>query len=183
VATVSLTLNGYTAAAPTTGDNSADVGILLADPNNNKNLQIMRCAGNGGAGSSQAGVNITIVDTGLAIPACAGASRGNWVPGSGSSWAPSAYDDTARDSEASPSYGFSIYNSAASLGTGTLNGVFEGEPVNGTWSLYLADDGIAEGAAISFPLEHHDHVHGSVDPQLHQFECEPDDGVYIWTEQ
>jgi hypothetical protein len=46
VATVSITLNGYTAAAPITGDNSADVGILLADPNS-KNLQIVRCAGNG----------------------------------------------------------------------------------------------------------------------------------------
>jgi hypothetical protein len=149
VSTVTLTMNGYTSAAPTTGDNSADVGILLADPNG-KNLQIMRCDGNGASGSAADNVNITIADTGTVIPACAGGARGGWSPTSGSTWAPSAYDDTARDDEVSPSYGFTIQDSAASIGTGTLDGVFEGEPVNGTWNLYLADDGVGFGADISF---------------------------------
>ena len=149
VSTVSLTLNGYTSAAPTTGDNSADVGILLADPNS-KNLQILRCAGNGSSGSGANNVNVVIVDGGSTIPACAGGNRGGWMPSSEPTWAPGAYDDSARDLEVSPNYGVTIGNSASSIGTGTLNGVFLGEPVNGTWNLYLADDGVGFGAGISF---------------------------------
>ena len=153
VATVTLTLNGYTTAAPITGDNSADVGILLADPSG-KNLQIMRCDGNGASGSAANNVNITLADGGTVIPSCngVGGTRGGWSPTSGSTWAPGAYDDTDRDNEASPDYGVTIQNSAAGLGSGTLDGVFQGEQVNGTWNLYLADDGVADGILLDFLL-------------------------------
>jgi subtilisin-like proprotein convertase family protein len=144
-----LTLNGYTAAEPLSGgDNSADVGILLADPNS-KALQIMRCAGNGGGGSSQNNVNITIADGGTAIPACDGAipPRGNWTPANNSTWAPTAY--SGRSGNPSPTYPIAFV-SAAPLGSGTLTNTFQGEPVNGTWKVYLADDGDAFGADITF---------------------------------
>jgi hypothetical protein len=153
VSYVTLTLNGYNAAGPTSGgDNSADVGVLLTDPSGN-NLQIMRCAGRGGGGSSQTSLNLTFQDGATAIPPCTGST--NWKVTGAQTYAPSAYDDTARDDEASPSYGISPITSAATLGSGTLGhsgsaGVFTGDAVNGTWSLYLADDGVEFGANISF---------------------------------
>jgi hypothetical protein len=148
VATVTLTLNGYSAAGPSTGDGSADVGILLADPGT-KNLQIMRCMGRGT--DTQGPSNITIADGGTAIPACDGTTppRGDWAPANPSTWAPTAYSGR---NNASPTYtpGPAIGASAAPLGSGTLTNTFQGEPVNGTWNLYLADDGIQGGASITF---------------------------------
>jgi uncharacterized protein (TIGR03437 family) len=152
VAFVTATMNGYNATGPSAdGNNSADVGILLADDSHN--LQIVRCAGNGGSGSSQTNLNLTLADGAPPIPACTGAT--DWPVTGNQTYAPSAYDDSLRDFEASPNYGVTIQSSAATLGSGTLGhsgsaGVFTGDVVNGTWNLYLVDDGISSGAGISF---------------------------------
>ena len=116
VAFVTATMNGYNATGPSAdGNNSADVGILLADDSHN--LQIVRCAGNGGSGSSQTNLNLTLADGAPPIPACTGAT--DWPVTGNQTYAPSAYDDSLRDFEASPNYGVTIQSSAATLGSGT----------------------------------------------------------------
>ncbi len=146
VASVSVTLNGYTAAAAPTGSGSADVGVLLEGPISGSvkpNLQIMRWLGRGTNGQNN--LTVIIQDGGAAIPGGDGNVNG-WT--AGGTFSPSVYNDTARDGEASPNYGVTIQHSAAPLGTSTLTSVFGGQPVNGNWNLYLADDG--SNASISF---------------------------------
>ena len=146
VSAVTLLLHSYNALtlAGSGDNNSRDVGVVLEGPlrgSSKPNLQIMRFLGRGGAGSHQTNVDLAFADGNTAIPG--GATGEDWVATSGT-FAPTAYDDSALNGEASPNYGFTIA-SAAPLGTSTLTGVFTGDSVNGSWNLYLADDGANAG--------------------------------------
>jgi hypothetical protein len=147
VSSLAVRLNSYTALGTGSNDNSSrDVGVVLEGPlkgASKPNLQIMRFLGRGGAGSNQSNLTVTLQDGSPAIPGGpAGGTANDWS--SGGTFAPTAYDDSGVTGEASPSYGFTIA-SAAPLGTSTLTSVFTGDSVNGSWNLYLADDGANAG--------------------------------------
>jgi len=136
VSSVTVTLNGYNASPAITGSGSADVGILLTDPNG-RNFQFIRDVGRGTNG--QTNLTVKIQDGATQIPS----GTNTWT--TSGTFGPTA---NAGAFENSPAYGLGTINSAAPLGTSTFASVFTGEPVNGNWNLYLADDGT--DAAVSW---------------------------------
>ena len=120
---------------------SRDAGILLQSPDG-RNLQVLRAVGT--AGSNASAITVTIQDGGTAMPNQSGTGVGAFnVTGT--------YRPTANVGRVgtNPSYspGPAIINNAsdsltAPVGNQTLNGVFVGAGVNGTWNVYLADDGV-----------------------------------------
>src|SRR5580704_11930246 len=145
VATVSVTLHGYTSLQSGGGDpetSSRDMGLLLISPSGH-NHQLMRCVGYPTAAESS--VTLTIQDGGAAFPNCLTAS-GAFASGT---YAPSAYPDGS-NANTNPNYasvisGFGTLNNPQSNGSHTMNsvsGVFTGDTINGDWKLYLVTDAL-----------------------------------------
>ena len=145
VATVSVTLHGYTSLQSGGADpetSSRDMGLLLISPSGH-NLQLMRCVGDPTAAESS--VTLTIQDGGAAFPNCLTAS-GAFASGT---YAPSAYPDGS-NANTNPNYasvisGFGTLNNPQSNGSHTMNsvsGVFTGDTINGVWKLYLVTDAL-----------------------------------------
>ena len=141
VATVTLRLNGYTARSSNTSGNCAsilcgssrDAGILLQSPDG-RNLQVLRAVGT--AGSNASAITVTIQDGGTVMPNQSGTGVGAFN-------ATGTYRPTANVGRVgvNPSYspGPAIINNAsdsltAPIANQTLNGVFVGASVNGTWN-------------------------------------------------
>ena len=155
VSGVTVTLVGYNDNAGSANDGSGDMGLVLVSPSGRK-FEIMRSVGSPGADPST--ITFTIADGGTPFPnancAC------TLVPlAGGTTYSPSAYDDSGFALEKDPNYssaGLSgtILDAATNGGpvgsAPTFASVFGGDTVNGTWTLYLAADPNGFIADITF---------------------------------
>ncbi|MGE0128799.1 MAG: Ig-like domain repeat protein [Blastocatellales bacterium] len=127
---VTLTLNGLTHTNPD------DVEMLLVGPGGQKFIPMS----DSGASDDESNLTITLDDAaGSALPDGSGLSSGTFRP---------ADHGATSDSFPSPAPS-SPYNSPAPTGAATFASVFNGISPNGTWSLYVVDDGSGESGSIA----------------------------------
>ena len=161
VQSIAVRFNGLTALNSSTGCTSCgsarDVGIVLESPLSGaakRNLQVLSRIG-AASGSTVSNFTVTIQDGSTSLPN----TSTNWT--AGGTFAPTNFDGTNeaganRDGEVSPDYtpgGPATINLAQPTGTATMATAFVGATVNGTWNVYLADDGgflFGLGANVSF---------------------------------
>lgn len=148
VTAVSVSLNGVSSDGGQGNPNASltqNMGLILVGPTG-ANLEIMRFVGDGSPNGDEllSNVTINIADSNpTAMPSPTTAFTGtsttfNFRPGSYSNGSAPAYQSPAPTSP----------NHSATLGTSTLNGVFNGSTPNGTWSLFLGDRGSSD--SVSF---------------------------------
>ncbi len=152
---VTLTVHTYTSTvggvgASPGGNSSQSVGLLLVSPTG-RALEVMRSTGT--SSTAQSSLTFTIADSGAAsFP------DSNTVWSTGGTFKPTANPGTGTNENGAgatppgvePNYHTNnlggtttapaSFHSAAPNGTSTFASVFAGDSVNGTWSLFLADD-------------------------------------------
>lgn len=136
VAALSLSLTGLSLPAGT-----QDLDILLVGPGGQKYIFFSDV---GGLFSTTTNVNITLSDAAASL-----------LPNSGSlssgTFKPTDYGTAGTDSFVAPAPG-GPYQEAASAGAATFTSVFgglSGASVNGTWTIYLADDTGTAGSTVT----------------------------------
>jgi hypothetical protein len=155
VSGVTVTLVGYNDNVGSANDGSGDMGLVLESPSGRK-FEIMRSVGSPGADPST--ITFTIADGGAPFPNAN--TAGTLVPlANGTTYSPSAYDDSQFALEKDPNYSSAgltgtIFDAATNGGpvgsAPTFASVFGGDTVNGTWKLYLAADPNGFTADITF---------------------------------
>jgi hypothetical protein len=157
IATIKVQLNGLTADAQGNGCGTSDMGVLLKAPNGTY-MELMGLAGNCDATNledwSSGGVTLTIQDGATAMPysgdsPCTNNTGAGWPhPTESGGFNEGTFAATScpfgNDYDIYPSPGPGALTSAtaaAPFGGATLSGMFDSITPNGTWSLYLVDDG------------------------------------------
>ncbi|MGA3026821.1 MAG: Ig-like domain-containing protein, partial [Bryobacteraceae bacterium] len=145
VKTVSITLNGYSSVVDYSGNNnydgSSEIGLLLVSPSG-RNLELLRAVGD--PGTAQSDMTVKLADGATQVPS---ADSGTPWTASGT-YAPASYNQYTMDyGSVISGFNDASVNYPASWGSSTLNsvnGVFNGDSVNGNWKLYLVSNAVGE---------------------------------------
>src|ERR1035438_4447966 len=159
IATINVQLHGLTSNATGSGCGTADFGVLLKAPNGSY-MELMGLAGNCGANNledwSNGGVTLTIQDGATHMPysgdsPCTNQTGAGWpnpIESGGANegtFAPTSCPEGVNyDTYPGPGPGtLNSASAAAPFGSATLTGTFATGSLspNGTWDLYLVDDG------------------------------------------
>jgi len=120
-----------------------DIDALLVGPNGANSVVLVSDAGNGSAATSN--VSITFSDTAAgSVPA-----TGAWGAANSSVSARATDYAPAGAADAFPAPAPLSFGASAPTGTATLASAFAGTSPNGTWSLYIVDDGAPDTGSIA----------------------------------
>ncbi|MDQ6796924.1 MAG: Ig-like domain repeat protein [Actinomycetota bacterium] len=124
-----------------------DIDVLLVGPNSANNLVLVSDAGSG----STSNVTLNLSDGGASVVPATGpwASAGSTATARPTDYTPAGDVDTFPSAlpPASPAPG--TVNRPAPTGAATLASAFGGSNPNGTWSLYVRDDGAPDTGSIA----------------------------------
>ena len=144
VSGVQITLHGYASKADLANDpfydGSFEIGLMLVSPDGS-NLEVLR--GVGYAGTPQGvfagtGLEITLADTGSAIPDGNDTNDVAW--NTSGTYKPASYPSYNNEPDYASAGAPTLLDSAAPQGPFTLASAFTGGAVNGNWKLYLVSD-------------------------------------------